>query len=225
MGSHAADDGFGRHDLDHRSLPTLAPTTAELLASFPYIFRDETVRLRVIFAVLGDRGLASALLLLTAPQLLPMPLGVSNALALPIVLVAGQMALGRHSLWLPEWLLNRPIARQKLLMASGRLVPLLRRVEVVIRPRYQWIWTRPVTHAVGISCLLIALVSVTPLPLTGWLPALALIVVALGLLERDGAVVLVGLGLGAAALAVFALVVTGLAEVGKTVERAVNGGA
>ncbi|RDD60582.1 exopolysaccharide biosynthesis protein [Ferruginivarius sediminum] len=210
--------------VDKRSLPTLAPTTAELLASFPYIFRDEVVRLRLIFAVLGDRGLASALLLLTAPQLVPMPLGLSNALALPILLVAGQMALGRKSLWLPDWLLDRPLSRDRLLMATNRMVPILRRVEVVIRPRYQWVWARPATHLLGVSCFFIACVSVAPLPLTGWLPALSLIIVALGLLERDGAVVLLGLGIGAVAVAVFALVVGGLAEVGANVERLANGG-
>lgn len=210
--------------MNRDAVPAQAPTTAELLAAFPHIFRDDVVRLRVVFAVLGDRGMASALLLLTLPQLLPLPLGLSNALALPILLVAAQMALGRHTLWLPEWLLDRPIARRRLLMAANRVVPLLRRIETIIRPRLRWMWTRPATHALGMICLVIACVSVAPLPLTGWLPALALIVIALGLLERDGVVVFMGLGLGAGALAVFAAVVTGLAEVGATVERVTNGG-
>lgn len=209
--------------MDRNAVPAQAPTTAELLASFPHIFRDDVVRLRVVFAVLGDRGMASALLLLTLPQLLPLPLGVSNALALPIVLVAAQMAIGRHTLWLPEWLLDRPIARRRLVMAANRVVPMLRRIETIIRPRLRWMWTRPATHALGVICLIIALISVAPLPLTGWLPACALIVIALGLLERDGAVVVMGLALGAAALAVFAAVVTGLAEVGATVERVTSG--
>ncbi len=56
-----------------------------------------------------------------------------------------------------------------------------------------------------------------PLPLTGWLPGIALIMVALGMMERDGLVVLAGITLGAAAVGVFILVVVGLDHVGDAV--------
>lgn len=205
--------------MDHRPLPTLAPTTADLLASFPRIFVDDPVYLRQLLRTLGDRGLASVLLLLTLPQLLPMPLGVSNILALPIVLVAAQMAIGRHELWLPAWVLDRPIGRRWLLGACGRVVPLLRRVEYVIRPRLRGIWAPPGDRIVGLSCTLIAAVSITPLPLTGWLPAAALVIIALGMLERDGLVVLAGLTVGAIAVAVFVGVVAGLVEAGERLKE------
>ena len=205
--------------LDHRQLPTLAPTTADLLAAFPRIFLQDPVRLRQLLRTLGDRGLASALLLLTLPQLLPMPLGLSNILALPIILVAAQMAIGRHVLWLPAWLLDRPIGRRWLLGACARAVPVLRRLEVVIRPRLRGIWAPPGDRVVGLSCTLIAAVSIAPLPLTGWLPALALVIVALGMLERDGLVVLAGLTVGAFAIAVFVAVVAGLVEAGERLKE------
>jgi hypothetical protein len=206
--------------LDHRQLPTLAPSTAELLASFPRIFHDERIRLRQLLNTLGDRGMASALLLLSAPQLLPMPLGVSNALAIPILLVALQMAAGRTVLWLPDWLLDRPVDRSKLLAACKRVVPVLRRVESVIRPRWRHIWQPPGDRLVGMWCVVVALVSLAPLPLTGWLPATAMIVVALGMLERDGLIVIAGLSLGAFAVAVFIAVVAGLVEAGETITEA-----
>lgn len=208
--------------MSQRSLPTLAPTTADLLAAFPRIFHAETVRLRELFRVLGDRGLASALLLLTVPQLLPWPLGISNLLAMPILAVSIQMALGRHVLWLPEWFLDRPLHRSRLLHGCQRVVPMLRRVEILIRPRVQAVVSPPGTQLVGIVCVAISLISIAPLPLTGWLPAISLLVIALGMLERDGVVVLVGLALGGAAAAVFVLVITGLAEVGEAMAKAAD---
>lgn len=205
--------------MDHRPLPTIAPTTAELLASFPRIFTDDPVYLRQLIATLGDRGMASALLLLTLPQLLPLPLGVANLLAIPIVLVAAQMAIGRHVLWLPAWLLDRPIGRSWLLRACARVVPVMRRLELVVRPRLRRIWAPPGDRLVGMSCVLIAAISITPLPLTGWLPAAALVVISLGMLERDGLIVIVGLSLGAFALAVFVGVVAGLMEAGEQLKE------
>jgi len=210
--------------LSQSTLPTLAPTTAELLAAFPRIFHQETVRLHQLFRVLGDRGLASALLLLTVPQLLPWPLGISNILALPILAVAIQMAMGRHTLWLPGWLLERPIRRERLLQACGRVVPLLRRLEIFVRPRVQAVLSPIGSRLVALACVLIAAISVAPLPLTGWLPAIALLIVALGMLERDGVVVLAGLAVGGVAIGVFVLVVTGLAHMGDAVEKVANGG-
>lgn len=210
---------FAGVTLDRKRLPILAPTTAELVASFPDIFRSETVRLRELMAVLGDRGLASALLLITLPQLLPLPLGVSNALAIPILLVTVQMAMGRRTLWLPRWLLDRPIHRRNLERARDRVAPLLRRVERIVRPRLAPVWSPTGSQFVGLSGVVIAAVSLTPLPFTGWLPAIALIVIALGMLERDGLVVLLGLAIGGVATAVGVALIAGLVQIGERVQE------
>lgn len=205
--------------MDQRRLPILAPTTAELIAAFPDIFRSDTVRLRELIAVLGDRGLASALLLLTAPQLLPLPLGLANALAIPILLVAVQMAMGRRTLWLPRWLLDRPIHRRTLMGACQRVASLLRRVERVIRPRMAFVWSPVGSQLVGLSCVVIAAISLMPLPFTSWLPAIALIIIAIGMLERDGLLVMLGLAVGSVAAVVGIAVVAGLLQIGERVRE------
>ena len=210
---------MGSLAVSHRMLPTLAPTTSELVAAFPRIFAESDIRLRDILQVLGERGLASALLILALPQMLPLPLGVSNLLAVPMALVAFQIALGRHSLWLPAWLLDRPVPRERVVHASQRMVPLLRRIEMVVKPRLLILFAPLSLHAIGVLVALVAVVSLAPLPLTGWLPGCAIIVAALGILERDGVVVLIGLTLGLAAIAVFLLLVTGMAELGEAVSE------
>jgi len=203
-----------------RSLPRLASTTAELLANFPRVFAQDPVRIRDIFAVLGDRGLASALLVVALPQMLPLPLGVSNLLAVPIVIVAIQIAMRRHTLWLPSWFLARPIPRDRLIRVSERLVPWLQRLEMVVRPRLVMVLSPAGTHLVGLACAVVAAVAMTPLPLTGWLPGISLIIIALGMMERDGLVVLAGLGVGTVAVAVCVLVIAGLTQIGDAMSEA-----
>lgn len=199
--------------MSDRSLPRLASTTAELLASFPRVFTQDPVRIRDIFAVLGDRGLASALLVVALPQMLPLPLGVSNLLAVPIAIVAIQIAMRRHTLWLPNWFLERPIPRDRLVHVSRRLVPWLQRLEMLVRPRLMMVLSPAGTHLVGLACAVVAAIAMAPLPLTGWLPGMALIIIALGMMERDGLVVLAGVGVGGVAVVVFALVIAGLTQV------------
>ena len=211
----------GSFFVSNRSLPRLASTTAELLSSFPHVFVQDPVRIRDIFAVLGDRGLASALLVVTLPQMLPLPLGVSNLLAVPIAIVAVQIAMRRHTLWLPTWFLERPIPRDRLIALSRRLVPWLQRIEMVIRPRLMMVLSPAGTHFVGLACAMLAVIAIMPLPLTGWLPGISLIVVALGMMERDGLVMLAGLGVGGVAVAVFILVIAGLTQVGEAIASGV----
>lgn len=193
---------------------------ADLLEALPRELAAGPVRLRQLLDALGDRGMASALLLLTIPQVLPTPLLLSNLLALPILAVALQMALGRPRPWLPGWLLERPLARERLEQGCARLVPKLRRIERLVRPRYSFVWARGRDRLVGLACIAVALVSVAPLPFTGWVPGWALILVALGLLQHDGLVVLLGLALGLVALAILVAVLVGLVAAGEEIAEA-----
>lgn len=189
---------------------------ADLLESLPEALPDEHFRLRELLAVLGYRSMASVLLLLAIPQVLPTPLFLSNVLAVPIVILAIQMAMGRQIPWLPAWLMDKPLWRRRLEQICFRVVPVLRYVERFIRPRMSGIWSNGNTM-IGLACCAIALVSVAPLPFTGWIPGWALLLIALGLLQRDGLLVVVGLVIGTMAIAIFVAVIVGLISVGEAV--------
>lgn len=209
MNVHAAE---GR--ASNRGPVGLPPSTADLLASFPQRFRGDTVRLAEVLDVLGRRSFAGLLLVLAAPQVVPWPLGVSNVLAIPLVAVAAQMALGRRQVWLPRWLLQRPIPRRRLLRASGAMVPLLRRLERLVRPRATAVTGPAGQRLAGLACLVLTLALVVPVPVVSWLTAIALIVLAIGLIESDGIAVLVGVALGALAVALLLVSIFGLVRLG-----------
>ena len=70
-------------------------------------------------------------------------------------------------------------------------------------------------YVVGLICLLLAVVLVLPIPLGNMLPALAICLMALGILERDGWWVLAGFIAAAASAVVvsgvvFTMIKTGL---------------
>src|SRR5579864_4777267 len=58
----------------------------------------------------GD-GPGPVLFALTLPVMLPLPPGVSMLLALPLLMVAPQLVLGRRRLWMPKALSQRTIKR------------------------------------------------------------------------------------------------------------------
>lgn len=75
-----------------------------------------------------------------------------------------------------------------------------------MRPRAVRLALPPMEYLIGPECLLLAVVLVLPVPLGNMMPALAISLLALGVLERDGVWILTGL----ATAAVSAVVVSGV---------------
>lgn len=80
----------------------------------------------------------------------------------------------------------RSLSRDDFATLTRRIVPWLGKAERLLRPRYGFFAKPPMEYLVGAVCLLLALVLVLPIPLGNALPALAISLLALGVLERDG---------------------------------------
>jgi hypothetical protein len=158
----------------------------------------------------GDGGLGPVLFVLTLPVLLPLPPGVSMVLALPLLMVALQIVAGRPTLWLPEALARRSMERGALVKALGRILPLLARMEAVVRPRLRFLTGRIGVRVVGVACTLVAVILILPIPFANLVPALALGLFSLGLTRKDGLLVLAGYALLALTVAIIVLGLHGL---------------
>ena len=89
-------------------------------------------------------------------------------------------------------------------------LPLLEKVETVVRPRLGALTGRVGACLAGLACTMLAIVLVLPIPFANLVPALALGALSLGLTRKDGLMVLAGYGLIALAGAVIALGVHGV---------------
>ena len=101
---------------------------------------------------------------------------------------------------------RRTMTRSDFAALVRRIGPWLARAERLLRPRVLALSSPPMEYFVGGVCLLLAIVLVLPVPLGNMLPALAISLLALGVLERDGLWILAGL----ATAAVSAVVVSGV---------------
>lgn len=167
---------------------------------------DERATLGELVGKLDERGHALVLLLLAAPNLTPGPSmpGFSTIFGVPLCIVAFDMILGRRTLHLPRFLARISIPRRRIANFVVKLEPLLRRIERVLKPRRPPLDGPAVSRGLGVACLLLAVLLTLPIPVFSLLPALALVIVALGLLARDGLAVLCGLGLGLTACGILA---------------------
>ncbi len=159
------------------------------------------VSVRGIIDALDARSFGLAVLLFALPSVVPMPPGVPTVVGIILLIVAAQMVVGRRELWLPRILADREFDRRSLVKAFEGLAPKLGILEKVMKPRLLFMTGRVGSILIGVIVLIMAVVLILPLPPGGnFPPALACAVLGLGLTQRDGLTVLIGLAVSVIAL-------------------------
>lgn len=166
---------------------------------------DVKATLGEMVAKLESRGYGVLLFLFAAPNLTPGPSlpGFSTIFALPLVLIAAQMALGIDSPKLPGFFARLGVARARARGIVAYLTPALNAAEKLLRPRLPVLVAAPMRRFIGAVAIVEAILLLIPLPFLPLIPSFATTILALGLMARDGVAVAIGLAACAAAAVAF----------------------
>jgi hypothetical protein len=145
-----------------------------------------------VLSAFGDRAFGALMLLFAAPNVLPLPPGMSAVLGAPLLFITAQLMLGCPTLWMPRFICERSISRDFFALLTAKLSPILHRAERFLRPRMSLLLRPLPERIVGAACLLLAIILFLPIPFGNIPPAFAIAAFALGILERDGLATLVG---------------------------------
>lgn len=151
-----------------------------------------TLTVGQMLAAFDSRAFGAMLLVFGLLNTLPLPPGSSTILSLPILFLAPQIAMGADTPWLPRGLVDKPLKRGDLRGLFRRLGPIVRKMELITRPRLRPLFAPLGERAIGVICTLLALVLVLPIPLGNLAPGATVAVLALALLQRDGILALLG---------------------------------
>ncbi|MBA3058384.1 MAG: exopolysaccharide biosynthesis protein [Gammaproteobacteria bacterium] len=171
----------------------------------------ERISIGDLLAALGDRATAALMFIFAFPNVLPTPPGTSTILGAPLIFLAAQLMLGRAP-WLPAFVAKRSMSRADFRRLVKRIVPWLVRAESLLRPRLALLARPPMEYLIGVLSLLLAVLLVLPIPLGNMLPALAISLLALGVMERDGVWVLAGFAAAVAGVSLVSGVVFAMAK-------------
>jgi len=153
---------------------------------------DPTVTVGEIVHRCGPRAFGALLFFFSAPNWLPLPPGSSTFLSIPLVLLTPQVAVGIRSPWLPRFVDARKMKREGLRKGIAKLLPSLERVETVSRARWGFMFGPLGDRMIGLTCFLLSLVLILPIPLGNMAPAAAIAAFGLSLVQRDGILALIG---------------------------------
>ncbi|HEY0944616.1 MAG TPA: exopolysaccharide biosynthesis protein [Opitutaceae bacterium] len=183
--------GEGRHR--RRSSHHPPRKLSEELALLQARSAAHPLTLRAVIAILRGRGYMLLLILLSLPFITPIPLpGLSTPFGLAIALIALRLALGQRP-WLPKKLQRREVPRgffTKVLALTTRVIRVL---EKFLRPRLTLLTDNGhlrQLHATLMLLAALALLLPLPIPFSNTFPAWVVLLMAGGLLERDGVCVL-----------------------------------
>jgi hypothetical protein len=154
------------------------------------------VTLRELLSLVGEQGLLVFCSILAMPFLLPVTLPfMSTALGLPMLLI-GLAVFSNRVPWLPNRLLDHALPGDTVQHVLERATRAADRFEHLIRPRLLAVTATPLANSLnGLALVIAVLALMAPLPLVPFantLPAVGVILLCLGMAERDGTVILLG---------------------------------
>ena len=146
-----------------------------------------------------DRGFGP--LLLVPALVAPLPTGaipgVPTICGITLFFICIQVAIGQKSPWLPRTLKEKEVDSDKLESAIDKAKPYVRKTEKLLKPRLTFLSDTPAKNVIAAYCAIAALcmIPLEALPFAVALPAFALCITALGMTNRDGVFLAIGMTL------------------------------
>ncbi len=197
---------------------SLSEKISHMTAQLP----PDQVTLSEIIDIVGDEGLLILSILLSLIFLVPVSIpGVSTVFGLAILLI-GCTRLFAGKLWLPKKIGARPLPAAKLAAGFRQAMGWLQRLEKVSKPHRLPVLVDSAFFNIlnNLVFTLAAVLLMMPfglIPFSNTLPAVAIIFLAIGMMQRDGGSVLLGHAANIATIIYFAAIVWGGLAVGQAV--------
>jgi hypothetical protein len=163
---------------------------SNLLQHFLAQHQEDEIYLRDLLHEMGDRAFGPTLLICALPEALPLPVaGISAFVGIPLILVSTQLIIGFRQPWLPHWLLERSFKRQHFERLVRRALHPIEKLEQFFKPRWRFFTNPTFERLIGVLLLLLAVIIALPVPFANMVPAIAIMLICLGMIEQDGVVI------------------------------------
>jgi len=156
--------------------------------------RGESLTLVELKQSLKGRGSAMLLILLALPFCFIATPGLSTPFGIAICLIGACLVMGREP-WLPRFILHRRLSSARLAQLLTGAIKVARQLEKFVRPRLGFLHAGPgMLRLVGFGIVIASLGLMLPLPIpfSNSIPAWAVVLLAIGMMENDGLFVLLG---------------------------------
>lgn len=169
--------------------PATHERASEILARLARETQLENVDVGTLLEALKDRSFGIIIILFALPNAI---LPVAWVLGTPILLFSIQMMLGRQEPWLPDLLRRPQLSRETFSKLMDYVARYLSKIESWLKPRWSWLTSQRMERLIGAYLTFLTIILLVPVPFGNALPSFGIAIIAAGLLEKDGAAIVVG---------------------------------
>lgn len=184
--------------------------TSELLQLVVVQNANDKMSVGEIKNSLHERGFGVLLAIAALPICLPIPVppGYTTFFSIPLFIFSVQMMWGMKSPWLPEWITKKEINKKTLQKLIEKATPWLRKIESYLHPRLTYISVHAWERIIGIFAFIFTISIALPIPLTNFPPGWGILIMSLGLLNKDGLTIIVGMIVGTIGVGITLIILT-----------------
>ncbi len=165
-----------------------------ILEDFISNFDKPTATIADLRDAIEGRSYSILMFILALPCIIPIPTpGLSAVLSAPLIIMTFQWMIGLKKPWFPGFISERKFKCEQMKRAIDRISPYLKKLESILKPRFQFLVNFPADRILSIICFALSLMIMLPIPFGNALPAFAICCISIGMLMRDGIMILVGL--------------------------------
>ncbi len=164
------------------------------LKSLGQISPEGATKISEIIEEFHENGILLAIIFFSFPVAVPLPYppGFTTIMGVPLIVLSLQLLMGSNKVWLPNMVNNYEIKNSTIIMICNKIVPIIITIERYVKPRFSIAKTIYAQQFVGLISIIAAIIVALPIPFTNSVPALGISVMTLGLLNRDGLVIIIG---------------------------------
>jgi hypothetical protein len=158
--------------------------------------KGQTITLRELMEAIGEQGLLLMCAVASLPFLIPVSIpGISTVFGAAIIMISLAITFNRLP-WLPARILDRKMETAHLVPALEKGITLVSRLDKYLRPRIPALTSGLVVNRVnGLTIMVSGVLLMLPLgfiPFSNTLPGVAILLLAAGMIQRDGVIVIGG---------------------------------
>ncbi len=166
----------------------------QILLVFLKNIKSDTFTIHELVAALKERAFGILLLIVAIPNAclvasIPM---VSFVFGFIVILVSIQIIFRPNKIKLPNVIGDKTFSKKQLEHILDKYTSHLIKIEKYIKTRWFFLTSTIGEIILGIICLIHGILIILPIPLGNFLPGIALVFLALGVIEKDGLFIFIG---------------------------------
>lgn len=173
--------------------------TSELLNETINSLHGKNIEIGELILQFQRRSFGGVLLILAILAMVP---GISIFAGIAMIVPAYQLLIGLSAPVFPSSVRKRKVSVNALKRWGPKVITWVILLEKLVRFRWPVLTNTAARRVMGLTIMLLAIIVTIPFPFSNFPPSVAIICFALGLLERDGLMVIIGSLVGVVAFAI-----------------------